>query len=190
VNRRPVIADRWLCEAGRWRRRAVAGLLAVGFFSHAAQAHSQSKPEYRLKAAFLYNFALFTDWPTETGHSLNLCIYGTDPFGDEIDALQGKPVGARVLAVHRRPVGESLSGCEIVFIAPSAIPALPRVLERLQGSAALTVADSPGAAEGGVALNMSVAQDRVAFEANLKAARAARLNLSSKLLHLATQVIQ
>jgi len=162
----------------------------VVFCSHALQASSQSKPEYRLKAAFLYNFALYTDWPAETGQSLNLCIYGNDPFGEEIDALQGKAVGARVLAIHRTPAGESLGGCEIVFIAPSAISSLPSVLERLQGSAALTVADSPGAAQRGVALNMSVAANRVAFEANLKAARGARLNLSSKLLHLATQVIQ
>jgi len=166
------------------------GFLSVGLFGHALQAHSQSKPEYRLKAAFLYNFALYTDWPPETGHSLNLCIYGTDPFGAEIDALQGKPVGARILAIQRKPAGESLSGCEIVFIAPSAISAVSSVLERLQGSAALTVADSPGAAQRGVALNMSVAEDRVAFEANLTAARGARLNLSSKLLRLATQVIQ
>lgn len=171
-------------------RRAAAGLLSVALLALALPAYSQSKPEYRLKAAFVYNFALFTDWPAETGHSLNLCIYGTDPFGTEIDALQGKPVGARILAVHRRPPGDSLAGCEIVFIAPSAISAVASVLERLQGSAALTVADSPGAAQSGVALNMSVTEDKVAFEANLTAARGARLNLSSKLLHLATQVIQ
>jgi hypothetical protein len=138
----------------------------------------------------LYNFALFTEWPAETGRSLNLCIYGADPFGESLDALQGKPVGQRALTVHRVAGGGSLAGCQIVFISSSEISGLSIVLERLHGSPALTIADSPGAARRGVALNLSVAEDKVAFEANLAAARSARLNLSSKLLRLATQVIQ
>jgi hypothetical protein len=172
-----------------WRRAAV-GLLAWGLFSHALQAYPQSKPEYQLKTAFLYNFALFTEWPAETGRSLNLCIYGADPFGEELDALQGKPVGQRALTIHRVAGGGSLAGCQIVFISSSEISGLAVVLERLHGSTALTIADSPGAARRGVALNLSVAEDKVAFEANLSAARGARLNLSSNLLRLATQVIQ
>jgi hypothetical protein len=60
----------------------------------------------------------------------------------------------------------------------------------LRGRVTLTVADSPDAAQHGVALNMSVAKNKVSFEANLPAARDAGLNLSSKLLRLATQVIQ
>ena len=67
---------------------------------------------------------------------------------------------------------------------------MPQVLKRRSGSPVLTIADSPGAARRGVALNLSVAADRVTFEANLQAARDAGLNLSSKLLRLATQVIQ
>jgi hypothetical protein len=173
-----------------WRRAAARSLLAWVLFSHALQAYPQSKPEYQLKTAFLYNFALFTEWPAETSRSLNLCIYGADPFGEELDALQGKPVGERLLTLHRIASGGSLAGCQIIFISSSEISALSIVLERLHGSAALTVADSPGAAQRGVALNMSVSQDKVAFEANLTAARGARLNLSSKLLRLATRVIQ
>jgi hypothetical protein len=95
-----------------------------------------------------------------------------------------------VLAVRRIAAGESLAGCQIVFISASEISSLSIVLERLNGSTVLTVADSPGAARRGVALNMAVAQNKVTFEANLLAARGARLNLSSKLLRLATQVIQ
>jgi hypothetical protein len=180
----------WRCAARDWRRRAAAGLLGLGLCSHTLLVYPQSQPEYQLKTAFLYNFALFTEWPAETGSSLNLCVYGVDPFGEELDVLQGKPVGERVLAVRRIARGESLAGCQIVFISASEISALSIVLERLNGSTALTVADSPGAARRGVALNMTVAQNKLAFEANLLAARGARLSLSSKLLRLATQVIQ
>ena len=171
-------------------RRALPGLLAMGMLSHAPAAYPQPVSEYRIKAAFLYNFALFTEWPADTGHSLNLCIYGADPFGENVDELDGKPVGERLLAVRRMPAGASLAGCQIVFISPSAISAISGVLGKLQGGTVLTVADTPGAAQSGVALNMSVAQNKVAFEANLSAARAAGLNLSSKLLRLATRVIQ
>jgi hypothetical protein len=83
-----------------------------------------------------------------------------------------------------------LAGCQIVYIAPAAIASLPRVLEAVRGSPVLTVADSAGSARLGVALNMAVAANRITFEANLGAARSAGLNLSSKLLHLATEVIQ
>jgi hypothetical protein len=67
---------------------------------------------------------------------------------------------------------------------------LPRVLDELRGSKVLTVADSPDAVRHGVALGMTVAQNRVTFAANLLAAHRAGLNLSSKLLRLATEVIQ
>lgn len=147
-------------------------------------------PEYRLKAAFLYNFALFTEWPAEVGTTLQLCAFGADPFGAELDGLQGKMVGARSLAVQRKTSLGGLKGCQIVFIAPAAAGQLPRVLDALEGQVVLTVADSPGAARQGVALNMAVNQNKVSFEANLRAARAAKVNLSSKLLRLATEVIQ
>ena len=153
-------------------------------------AHAQPPSEYRIKAAFLYNFVLFTEWPPDTGEPLNLCVYGDDPFGRELDALQGKPVGGRLLAVRRTPAGGPFAECQVVFIAASAISGLPTVLGALRGRQALIVADSPGALRGGVALNMSVAQNKVAFEANLSAARDARINLSAKLLQLAAEVIQ
>jgi hypothetical protein len=165
---------------------ALLTLMAAG-----APPSAQEDPsEYRLKAAFLYNFVLFTEWPADTGRQLNVCVYGSDPFGAEIDGLQGKPVGERLLAVRRISEGGSVSGCQIVFVSPHAIGTLAHLLQQLRGSAALIVADSPGAAQRGAALNMSVSENKVTFEANLAAARSARVNLSSKLLRLATHVIQ
>ena len=153
-------------------------------------SRAQELPEYRLKAAFLYNFALFTEWPSEVGSVLNLCIVGRDPFGKEIDELQGKPVGERSIAVHRKAASEPVKTCQVVFIAESAIASMPKLLDELRDRPVLTVADSAAAPGSNVALNMSVAQNKVTFEANLQTARAAGLNLSSKLLRLATKVRQ
>jgi hypothetical protein len=153
-------------------------------------ARADELPEYRLKAAFVYNFMLFTEWPATTGSNLNLCIHGKDPFGPEIDTLQGKVAAGRSIAVQRKAAGDSLRSCQVVFITASMVDSLPRVLEGLAGLPVLTVADSPGAMQKGVALNMSVTQGKVSFEANLQAARAAGLGLSSRLLRLATEVLQ
>lgn len=174
----------------RLSSRVLLGLLSLALVAFAPRAAADDLPEYRLKAAFLYNFALFTEWPAEVGPTLKLCIHGKDPFGEDGDALQGKKSGARTIAVHRESNVERLKSCQIVFIAGSAAGSLPRLLETLHGAPVLTVADTPGAAAEGVVLNMNVVQNRITFEANLDAARRARLNLSSKLLRLATEVRQ
>ncbi len=173
-------------RARAWLAALLLALCAVAPAAHAAE----DLPEYRLKTAFLYNFALFTEWPADVGNTLRLCVFGPDPFGAELDGLQGKAVGERSIAVQRKTGLDGLKGCQIVFVAPAAAAQLPRVLDVLEGQTVLTVADSVGAARQGVALNMAVSQSKVSFEANLKAARAAKLNLSSKLLRLATEVIQ
>lgn len=170
--------------------RRIALTLLASSLGMLAPALAEDLPEYRLKAAFLFHFAQFTDWPATVGGTLNLCIAGQDPFGKEIDVLQAKRVGDRTVAVLRKAGGDALGGCQIVFVAPSAISTLPRVLDSVRGQTVLVVADSPDAARQGAALNMSVAQNKVSFEANLVAARGAGLNLSSKLLRLAKEVIQ
>ena len=165
-------------------------LLCLALLSASWSARSDELPEYRLKAAFLYNFAAFTEWPVALGSTLNLCLYGADPFGVEADGLSGKTVGTRVIVVLRKTSPESLKGCQIVFVSNAAIAQMPHLRDMLKGSPVLTVADTPGAAHDGAMLNMNVLQSRISFEANLGAARDAGLTLSSKLLRLATEVIQ
>ena len=171
-------------------RRAWQALAIVLLGCLGASVRAQELPEYRLKAAFVYNFIAFTEWPAATGSTLNLCIYGPDPFGPEIDGLQGKAINDRSIALQRKTAVDALRGCHIVFVGPQAQEALPRVLESLRGQPVLTIADSAGAMRRGVALNMNVAGGKVTFEANVQAARAHAVTLSSKLLRLATEVQQ
>ncbi len=168
-------------------RLTVATAFVAALWPGAAAA--QDLPEYRLKAAFVYNFLAYTEWPAEVGTPLTLCVVGHDPFGKDIDALQGRAVGTRSVAVQRRTASESLKGCQAAFLCVGS-QELTRVLEGLRGKPVLTMADMPGAMARGVALNMNMARDKVSFEANLGAARAAGLQLSSKLLRLATEVQQ
>src|ERR1700740_2711353 len=141
------------------------------------RAYSEELTEYRLKAAFLYNFALFTEWPASVGDTLNVCIHGEDPFGAEIDALQGSPVGNRHISIRHKVAIESLHSCQMVFFSSSTIGNLPHLLPTLRGAPVLTVADSSGATRQGVALNMTVVNDKVVFQANVEAARNAKVTL-------------
>jgi hypothetical protein len=165
-------------------------LLVAGMLIAAGQALAQATPEYRAKAGFLYNFIAFTEWPATVGGPLSLCVYGADPFGEELNALRGKSVNGRSLAIRNVSDPEQAKGCQVVFVASSAIDSLPRILDALKGEPVLTVADSKGALDSGVGINMLVRQSKIAFEINLVATRRAQLNVSSKLLRLASGVRQ
>jgi hypothetical protein len=168
--------------------RTVLGLVAgmVGNI-HAAD---NGMSEYQLKAAYLFNFVTFTEWPEDPGDTLTLCLYGPDPFGTDIDVYQGQGVNGRVFEVLRISTANQLGNCHIVFISAGVISNLRRVLDSTDNKPVLTVADSPGAAAGGVSLNMNMEQNKVTFEVNLAAVRNSKLGISFQLLRLAKKVHQ
>ncbi len=169
----------------------LAVLLVTAVLLPAASAQRTKAADGReLKVAFIYNFALFAEWPAEVGSTLRLCLYGVDPFGPALDALQGRLANARVIELNRRQKGQSLKDCQLAFLSDPLNTDGTRVLDELRGLPVLTVADSPGAVHLGVALNMVEANGRLGFEVNLNTARAARLKISSKLLQLASEVVQ
>ena len=97
-----------------------------------------SRQEYRLKAAFLYNFAKFIDWPSDSfpagASPIVLCVLGSDPFGTALDeTLQGKTVRGRSLVIRRFREVEDVRACHILFVGRSERGRLVQTLERLQG---------------------------------------------------------
>ena len=165
-------------------------LLALCASLLATPVAGQGFTEYQLKAGVLYNFIAFTTWPEAAPPVLNVCIYAPDPFGREIDALQGRKIGSGSLAIRRASSVDALAACHVVFIGQAAIGNLPRVLEHLGNRPVLTVADAPGGSARGIVLNMEMADGRLGFRANLAEARNRGLGLSSKLLRLASEVVQ
>jgi hypothetical protein len=148
---------------------------------------AQTASEYEVKAAFLYRFASFVEWPPGSAHGpLCIGVAGQDPFGAALDeVVKGKSINGRAFVVKRFQTGQEPAGCHIVFISSSEKKKLRSILDRLHGEAVLTVGDMPGFCENGGVVNLELADDRVSFEINLDAAERARLRLSSKLLSLA-----
>lgn len=146
--------------------------------------------EYRVKAAFIYNFIAFTQWPDSSRESINTCIYGEDDFGHEIDALQRRMVNNRSITILRITQYGELNNCQVLFISQSQIANMTEILTYLQEAPVLTIADSADAAAKGIMINMHLERSRVKFEINLRSARKAGLNISSRLLQLATRVHQ
>ena len=166
-------------------------LLFCVILSYSPHARADELDEYTLKAAFLYNFAVYTTWPDGDASTFNLCIYGSDPFGKNLDLLmQKKRIRDRTITIHRTNNNDRLDSCQLVFISRSSIDNLEDVINILQDKPILIVADSPNSAQQGVTLNMEVKNEKVTFEANLIVARKAGLNLSSQLLRFATSVLQ
>jgi len=157
-----------------------------------AQKPPNGSLEYAVKAAFLYNFAKFVEWPDSPAappSTLTLCVLGTDPFGEALEtAVLDKTVRSRTLSVRRLQGLEDLGPCPILFIASSEVGRLPQILERLRGAPVLTVGESDGFARAGGMIGFFLEENRVRFEVNLGAAEAAGLRISSRLLGVAKVV--
>jgi hypothetical protein len=158
--------------------------------SQSLYAQMKSATEYQVKAAFLYNFAKFIDWPssafTDPKQPLDICVYGRDPFGTALeDALLGKTIGERRVSLGRAMQFQDLVGCQVVFVSNSAHESAADLANRLKGRAVLLVGESDGFAASGGTIQFTIEDNRVHFVINPDAADRAGLKISSKLLALA-----
>ena len=158
-----------------------------------SSAQEPATNEYQVKAAYLFNFAKFVEWPStafpNAGAPLEICVLGMNPFGHELeDSVAGKIVDGRRLEVSHLSNGVEATSCQIVFIASSEKRQIREILQRFSGLSVLTVGDTSGFTEDGGIINFVVEGDRVRFEANLEAAGQAHLKLSARLLTVAKVV--
>lgn len=166
-------------------------LLCWVSMSYSPLTVAEEVAEYTAKAAFLYNFAIFTTWPDSNFDVFNLCIYGADPFGKDLDKLMKKKrVNERSVTIYRISNLDQLEQCQLIFISHSEIDSLTSVIDTLRNKPILTVADSPDAARRGATINLAVKDNKVTFEVNLSMVRKAGLNLNAQLLRFATKVHQ
>lgn len=143
----------------------------------------------QVKAAFIYNFSLFVEWPPHALEDENapfiIGILGDDPFGESLDnALKGKLLKERRYQIKRSKWISDIADSHILFISPSAVHDMESILNKISGKAVLTIGDYPGLASKGVMVNFYIEDEKVRFEININAVRQAGLKVSSKLLRL------
>ena len=157
----------------------------------AAQSQSSSR-EYQIKAAMLYRFAQFTEWPDEAFEGQDVFIIGVlgeDPFGTTLDEmLHGKTVKGRPVVTQRFERAEEACGAHILFINSSELQRLPEIIEVLQDSNVLTVGDEKHFTRRNGIIRLFPVKNKINFEINLEAVARAGIKLSSKLLKLAVIV--
>lgn len=141
-------------------------------------------PEYTIKAAYLYNFALLTDWPEskKTG-DFNLCLYGKDGFGSAIYALEGKTMGDQIVTIQVLSERDDVTKCHILFLGKTEQQKEQKLLHEIATLPILLVTDNVKMTR----YHIMIVQDneKLAFTINTKVLKESNLNLSSRLLNLA-----
>ena len=176
-----------------------------------ARADSPSSQEYQIKAAFLYNFIKFVDWPKEkladSNEPVTIGIVGKDPFENAFEPIKDKKVKDRSVIIKRfksfeelkksaekdkseldREI-EALTKCHLLFICSSERENLKEIINSVRDHNVLTVGEMKGFLESGGIINCFVEENKICFEINTTAAERAKLEIRSKLLRLAKKII-
>jgi hypothetical protein len=168
-------------------------LLAVcALLLSAAAAHAQAHGSDRAKAAIVVNFAHFTRWPAaafrEPGEPLRLCVaQRSRSIAAAFGAHEGRRIGSRALHVDLDPAAGSAAGCHLLFVHESAGPAAPTAIATAGAGPTLTIGDFDGALAQGGMVELVLVNDALRFDVDLRALRAASVELSSEVLRLARQ---
>ena len=189
-------AGMWRSDAGAFfARSALLLFLSLGLtLAISTTALAQREAEInKLKAAFIYQFANFVEWPEDTFESDNepfvICIVGNDEIREVLRAaVRGKSVGNHPVRVQTSGGSGDLSNCQIAFIDESERRNTPDLIDRYMDQPILTVGDSEDFTKIGGIIHLYPQASKLRIEINVDAAKRAGLKISSKLLRLATVV--
>jgi hypothetical protein len=158
-----------------------------------AQAQDAVSHEYRIKAAFLFNFTRFIDWPSgsfaDAASPIVIGVIGDDPFGAELaNVLKDRRVNGRPLVARTIHAAEDARATHLLFVGVSEHEEVARVLQSLRRYPVTTVGESAEFAKEGGMITFVIRNDKVRFEINADAAERAGIRISAHLEKLATVV--
>jgi len=169
-------------------KRSLVSAVSILAICLGAAAQQTSTVEYEVKAAFLYNFAKFVDWPPQAfgsaGDPFAFCIAG-DAFAGALErVLNAETLNGRRMVVRRIAPADNLQGCQIIYVASSEDRRYPQITT-LGNAPVLTVGETQDFIDSGGMIRFIETGHRIQFQINTEAAERASLKLSSKLLRLA-----
>jgi len=163
-------------------------LLICGF-CHPALADEAL--EYKIKAAYLYNFTKFISWPERNTATFNICLIGHNAFGNLLNALENKAALDKPIRIHRFDSAKQAKDCHIVYfetIDSRENLSIPGVLTIATLEKTLTVSSQPFFAEQGGMIGFVLEEDKVKLHINLKALKQSGLGISAKLIEVSTLI--
>ena len=183
-------------------QRVITGLLLVVCscllsyltIATAAVSVTNSLPddERLFKAAFIYNFAKLTSWPENTWKNaeapLILCTAGHDQLAGDLKQLAGKVIKGRPVSINSLESGQDPASCHVLYIATSATKNYKKILKSVTRHPVLSISEIPGFVEAGGLIELYRENQRTRFLIDLGKARQLNLDISSRLLRLATVV--
>jgi hypothetical protein len=165
----------------------IKAAISIGLAA-ALRANAASVDENQLKAALLFKFAEFTDWPPPAGKEFAFCVIGKDVMSEGLSKLKGKTLRGNPVAVRLLNSIDEAKGCQVLFLGASGARQIAQWLENLKGQPVLTVSDHPDAWDQGVMIALTTEPNRIAFSIDATAARAAGLAFRAQMLQLAQEV--
>jgi hypothetical protein len=173
----------------RWRRCAAA-LLAASLLGIPA-ARAQDVPESSLKAAYIYNFAKFTEWPADglpANAAFNACVLGDHAIAEALErSVKDRTLSGHNIGVMRVQIDGPLRTCHLLYVSGVSAMQIAAIVASLRGMPVLTIGDSDDFSRLGIA-HIFVENGRWRFNLDLALAKRSRLKLSSRLLALAARV--
>jgi YfiR/HmsC-like len=188
-----VSVPEWRCVSTRLIRIAAVLVALISFASSNPPSLDAKASEYEVRAAYLYNFAKFIEWPPgipgPDSEPFRICILGDDSFESVLNSMiAGETVKGRKVEAKSIARSQEAPKCQILFIGSSQEGQLKAVFAGLGRSPILTVSDIPQFSQHGGMIEFTLDDNRVRFEVNLLSAREAGLAVSSELLKVATVV--
>ncbi len=181
----------------RWAALALLAAVATCAYTSLgiAQSSGPGASERSVKAAFLYKFAQYVDWPATparpAGEPFTIGVLGAGALADDLlEMTADRTLDERPIKVRRVASGDGVDDLQVLFIAGEQRGKLGELLSSARGRPILTVTDAEGALADGSIINFTVMGERVRFEVSLPAAESSRLRLNSRLLAVAENVYQ
>lgn len=173
-----------------WLGRLILVQLLLG----SVHADDSIAEEYAVKAALVYNFVRFTEWPADVcppeSAELRIVYYGDEALSTAFATIDGKRVADRTIKVERGTEPEDSIGCQLVFLAKTEREQWPRIMAVVAGKPVLSIGEMNGFMESGGMVNLHLARSKIRFQVNLDNVKGNGLQISSQILKLATTVIE
>lgn len=154
-------------------------------------AGGEALPERAVKAAYLYNFALFTEWPDSAQRAtFDVCVVGLDSADLAVESIENKKLKDRTIIVRGVSKVEETGNCDLLYVSAMAKRSSALQLLRESGShPILTVTDSAEIPFSEVMIAMHHDNQHLGFDINTSTMKHAKLSFSSKMLRLARKVM-